>query len=169
MNGIIRSCFYTFRRTSHRLHRVLGGCELDRRALPRIVSAQYQKNAEDVPHAVHSDQATAQLVDLRSGVVFEPRLADYGCVDSYESFAINKGLRISRRILRDIAPGGLPLSNETINIISPGFLADPISVGAIGTRKIELQLRCELAAGLSSSSTGPHISGYSPEWQRRRG
>ncbi|KAH8915260.1 phospho-2-dehydro-3-deoxyheptonate aldolase, tyrosine-inhibited [Atractiella rhizophila] len=65
------------------------------------------------------------------------------------SFMINKGLRISRKVLCDITELGLPVGCELLDTISPQFLSDTISWGAIGARTTESQLHRELASGVS--------------------
>ncbi len=69
--------------------------------------------------------------------------------DIDESFNINKGLRISRQLFCDLTGSGMPIASEMLDTISPQFLADLISVGAIGARTTESQLHRELASGLS--------------------
>jgi len=65
------------------------------------------------------------------------------------SFQINKGLRISRQLFVDLTSKGMPLASEMLDTISPQFLADLLSVGAVGARTTESQLHRELASGLS--------------------
>jgi 3-deoxy-7-phosphoheptulonate synthase len=65
------------------------------------------------------------------------------------TFDINSGLRISRTLFRDLTEKGMPLASEMLDTISPQFLADLLSVGAIGARTTESQLHRELASGLS--------------------
>ncbi len=65
------------------------------------------------------------------------------------SFQINKGLRISRQLFVDLTNRGMPIASEMLDTISPQFLADCLSVGAIGARTTESQLHRELASGLS--------------------
>ncbi|KAF2274118.1 phospho-2-dehydro-3-deoxyheptonate aldolase-like protein [Westerdykella ornata] len=65
------------------------------------------------------------------------------------SFHINKGLRISRKLFVDLTSLGMPIASEMLDTISPQFLADLISLGAIGARTTESQLHRELASGLS--------------------
>ena len=65
------------------------------------------------------------------------------------SFLINKGLRISRQLFVDLTSRGMPLASEMLDTISPQFLADLLSIGAIGARTTESQLHRELASGLS--------------------
>uniref|UniRef100_A0A060T1R8 Phospho-2-dehydro-3-deoxyheptonate aldolase n=1 Tax=Blastobotrys adeninivorans TaxID=409370 RepID=A0A060T1R8_BLAAD len=69
--------------------------------------------------------------------------------DVNESFNINKGLRVSRKLYADLTGMGLPIASEMLDTISPQFLADSISLGAIGARTTESQLHRELASGLS--------------------
>lgn len=65
------------------------------------------------------------------------------------SFQINKGLKVSRQLFVDLTDMGMPLASEMLDTISPQFLADCLSVGAIGARTTESQLHRELASGLS--------------------
>ena len=65
------------------------------------------------------------------------------------SFDINHGLRAARRLLRDLAEMGLPSGTEFLDPISPQFMADLVSWGAIGARTTESQVHRELASGLS--------------------
>jgi len=65
------------------------------------------------------------------------------------SFDINKGLRIARQLLADINGLGLPCGVEFLDLISPQFIADLVSWGAIGARTTESQSHRELASGLS--------------------
>ncbi|KAF2433414.1 3-deoxy-7-phosphoheptulonate synthase [Tothia fuscella] len=69
--------------------------------------------------------------------------------DIDDSFNINKGLNISRQLFVDLTERGMPLASEMLDTISPQFLADLLSVGAIGARTTESQLHRELASGLS--------------------
>ena len=66
-----------------------------------------------------------------------------------ETFQINKGLRVSRQLFCDLTSMGMPIASEMLDTISPQFLADLISLGAIGARTTESQLHRELASGLS--------------------
>ena len=66
-----------------------------------------------------------------------------------ESFAINDGLRIGRGVLLDINALGVPTGSEFLDTITPQYVADLISWGAIGARTTESQVHRELASGLS--------------------
>ena len=65
------------------------------------------------------------------------------------SFDINQGLRTARRLLLDINALGLPAGSEFLDMITPQYIADLVSWGAIGARTTESQVHRELASGLS--------------------
>jgi 3-deoxy-7-phosphoheptulonate synthase len=69
--------------------------------------------------------------------------------DIDESFQINKGLEVSRSLFCALTASGMPIASEMLDTISPQFLSDLISLGAIGARTTESQLHRELASGLS--------------------
>lgn len=66
-----------------------------------------------------------------------------------ESFDINQGIRFARALLADINHLGLPTATEFLDLISPQYIAEFISWGAIGARTTESQGHRELASGLS--------------------
>ena len=67
-----------------------------------------------------------------------------------ETFRIDEGLRIARQLLIEINRLGLPAGSEFLDVISPQYLGDLISCGAIGARTTESQVHRELASGLSA-------------------
>ncbi|MCJ1462749.1 Phospho-2-dehydro-3-deoxyheptonate aldolase amt16, partial [Pseudocyphellaria aurata] len=69
--------------------------------------------------------------------------------DIDNSFKISKGLRTSRQLFVDLTERGMPLASEMLDTISIQYLADLLSVGAVGARTTESQLHRELASGLS--------------------
>ena len=69
--------------------------------------------------------------------------------DLDNSFNIDKGLSISRQLLRDINDLGMPAGTEFLDVITPQYIADLISWGAIGARTTESQVHRELASGSS--------------------
>src|SRR5262245_41844548 len=75
------------------------------------------------------------------GLINDPRLDG--------SFAINDGLGLARGLLLDLARMGLPAGCEFLDTITPQFIADLVSWGAIGARTTESQVHRELASGLS--------------------
>ncbi len=75
------------------------------------------------------------------GYINDPRLDG--------SFRINEGLRKARELLLDIAAIGLPAGTEFLDLLSPQYIADLVSWGAIGARTTESQSHRQLASGLS--------------------
>lgn len=75
------------------------------------------------------------------GLINDPNLDD--------SFEINKGLRLARSLLLSINEMGVPAGTEFLDLITPQYLADLVSWGAIGARTTESQVHRELASGLS--------------------
>ena len=67
-----------------------------------------------------------------------------------ESFKIDEGLRIARQLLIEINKLGLPAGSEFLDTISPQYIGDLISWGAIGARTTESQVHRELASGISA-------------------
>ncbi len=65
------------------------------------------------------------------------------------SFKINDGLHIARKLLLDLAEIEIPAATEYLDLISPQYISDLISWGAIGARTTESQAHRELASGLS--------------------
>ena len=77
------------------------------------------------------------------GLINDPHLND--------SFDINEGLHIARKLLIELAELGLPLATEALDPISPQYLQDVISWSAIGARTTESQTHREMASGLSNA------------------
>jgi 3-deoxy-7-phosphoheptulonate synthase len=77
------------------------------------------------------------------GLINDPHLDD--------SFKLEEGLHIGRKLLLDILELGLPTSTEALDPISPQYLHDLISWSAIGARTTESQTHREMASGLSSA------------------
>jgi len=69
--------------------------------------------------------------------------------DLDNSFNINKGIKIARSLLLDLAEKGMPAGHEYLDLISPQYISDLICWGAIGARTTESQSHRELASGLS--------------------
>lgn len=66
-----------------------------------------------------------------------------------DSFRISDGLRIARRLLLDLAEMGVPAGTEFLDMITPQYMSDLVSWGAIGARTTESQVHRQLASGLS--------------------
>lgn len=75
------------------------------------------------------------------GLINDPYLND--------TYKLNDGLRIGRKLLLDLTDMGLPTASEFLDMITPQYVADLISWGAIGARTTESQVHRELASGLS--------------------
>ena len=69
--------------------------------------------------------------------------------DLDETYKISKGIEMARKLLIDLAEMGLPAGTEFLDPISPQYITDVISWGAIGARTAESQIHRELASGLS--------------------
>jgi 3-deoxy-7-phosphoheptulonate synthase len=69
--------------------------------------------------------------------------------DLNDSFDINKGLYIARELLLGLNTAGIPAATEYLDLITPQYISDLISWGAIGARTTESQVHRELASGLS--------------------
>ncbi|MBF4245357.1 3-deoxy-7-phosphoheptulonate synthase [Vibrio anguillarum] len=75
------------------------------------------------------------------GLINDPYLND--------TYKINDGLRMARKLLLDLTDMGMPTASEFLDMITPQYVADLISWGAIGARTTESQVHRELASGLS--------------------
>ncbi|HXF78321.1 MAG TPA: 3-deoxy-7-phosphoheptulonate synthase [Usitatibacter sp.] len=75
------------------------------------------------------------------GFINDPRLD--------ETFDINEGIRLARKLLLEIDEAGVPCGTEFLDLISPQYIADLIAWGAIGARTTESQSHRQLASGLS--------------------
>jgi 3-deoxy-7-phosphoheptulonate synthase len=75
------------------------------------------------------------------GFINDPRLD--------ETFDMNEGLRLARKLLLEISEIGVPCGTEFLDLISPQYIADLIAWGAIGARTTESQSHRQLASGLS--------------------
>src|SRR6185503_6744251 len=82
----------------------------------------------------------------RTSVGWKGRIND---PDLDETFHINKGLRLARRLLLDVNEMGLPTASEFLDVQIPQHIADLTSWVAIGARTTESQVHRELASGLS--------------------
>ncbi len=65
------------------------------------------------------------------------------------SFDVHRGLRVARKLLLDIVGAGMPVGCEWLDPITPQYIADTVTWGAIGARTTESQVHRQLASGLS--------------------
>ncbi|HEY5604758.1 MAG TPA: 3-deoxy-7-phosphoheptulonate synthase AroG [Gammaproteobacteria bacterium] len=153
---ITDSAAVTVSATRAEIHRILHGD--DDRLLVVVGPCSIHDPVAALDYARHIKQARAQwgrdlLIVMR--VYFEkPRttvgwkglINDPNLDDSYE---INKGLRLARQLLIDVNDLGVPAGTEFLDLITPQYVADLVSWGAIGARTTESQVHRELASGLS--------------------
>jgi 3-deoxy-7-phosphoheptulonate synthase len=66
-----------------------------------------------------------------------------------ESFDVHRGLRTARRLLLDVVGAGMPVGCEWLDPITPQYIADTVTWGAIGARTTESQVHRQVASGLS--------------------
>lgn len=101
-----------------------------------------------------SDELSGDLVVIMRAYLEKPRttVGWKGLINDPElngTYQINKGLMVSRSLLTTIVDLGMPIATEILDTISPQYLADCISLGAIGARTTESQVHREVASGLS--------------------
>ncbi|MES9812664.1 MAG: 3-deoxy-7-phosphoheptulonate synthase AroG [Candidatus Thiodiazotropha sp.] len=142
--------------TRQRIHRILQ--EEDDRLLVIIgpcsvhdpeAAMEYAQRLQPVRERLKDDLEVVMRVYFEKprttvgwkGLINDPTLDD--------RFEINSGLRLARKLLLDINNLGVPAGTEYLDLISPQYIADLISWGAIGARTTESQAHRELASGLS--------------------
>ncbi len=134
-------------RKDHRLFMVIGPCSIHDVNAAHDYAKRLKALSEEVSDTI--------LLVMR--VYFEKPRTTVGWKglinDPYlnDTFKIEDGLKISRKLLIDLAEMGLPLSTEALDPISPQYLQDLIGWSAIGARTTESQTHREMASGLSSS------------------
>lgn len=138
------------------LHRILHGQDDRLMVVIGPCSIHDTKAAMEYAHRLVKERARfAGELEIVMRVYFEKPRTTVGWKglinDPYmdNSFRINDGLRIARELLLNINELGLPAGTEFLDVISPQYIADLISWGAIGARTTESQVHRELASGLS--------------------
>ena len=143
--------------TRQRIHNILHG--KDDRLLVIIGPCSIHDPAAAVDYARRLQplrEKYADTLEIVMRVYFEKPRTTVGWKglinDPYldESFRIDEGLRIARQLLIEINRLGLPAGSEFLDVISPQYIGDLISWGAIGARTTESQVHRELASGLSA-------------------
>jgi 3-deoxy-7-phosphoheptulonate synthase len=131
--------------TDDRLIVVIGPCSIHDPVAARDyavrLQAQRARFAEDVEIVMRVYFEKPRTTVGWKGLINDPMLDG--------SFRINEGLRIARSLLLDINAIGVPAGSEFLDTITPQYLADLVSWGAIGARTTESQVHRELASGLS--------------------
>jgi 3-deoxy-7-phosphoheptulonate synthase len=142
--------------TRQQIHRILHG--EDDRLLVVIGPCSVHDPKAALEYAEYLLEAKKRLADnllVVMRVYFEKPRTTVGWKglindpDLDNSFRINKGLEQARKLLMDINDMGLPAGTEFLDLISPQYVADLVSWGAIGARTTESQGHRELASGLS--------------------
>ena len=143
--------------TRSRIRRIMSG--QDDRLLVIIGPCSIHDTAAALEYAARlKEQRTkyADTLEVVMRVYFEKPRTTVGWKglinDPYldESYRIHEGLRIARQLLVDINRLGVPAAGEFLDTISPQYIGDLISWGAIGARTTESQVHRELASGLSA-------------------
>jgi len=128
-----------------RLLVVIGPCSIhDPKAAieyARLLAAERARHESDLAIVMRVYFEKPRTTVGWKGLINDPRLDG--------SFRINEGLRLARGLLLDVAEMGLPTATEFLDMITPQYIADLISWGAIGARTTESQVHRELASGLS--------------------
>jgi len=128
-----------------RLLVIVGPCSIhDPRA-----ALEYARNLKQIREELEQDLMIVMRVYFekpRTTVGWKGLINDPNLDDSYE---INAGLRLARQLLLDINTLGVPAGTEFLDLITPQYVADLVSWGAIGARTTESQVHRELASGLS--------------------
>lgn len=140
-----QACKEIIHQRDDRLLVMVGPCSIHDPA----TALEYAQRLKDLAEKLSSDLCIimrAYLEKPRTTVGWKGLIND---PDIDESYKINKGLRVSRQLYSDLTSMGMPIASEMLDTISPQFLADLISLGAIGARTTESQLHRELASGLS--------------------
>ena len=143
--------------TRHRIHEIMAG--RDDRLLVVIGPCSIHDPAAALEYArklLEQREKYADTLEIVMRVYFEKPRTTVGWKglinDPYldETFRIDEGLRMARQLLIEINRLGLPAGSEFLDVISPQYLGDLISWGAIGARTTESQVHRELASGLSA-------------------
>lgn len=112
-------------------------------------AVEYAQRLTEVRHKLMADLEIVMRVYFekpRTTVGWKGLIND---PDMDGSCRINHGLRIGRELVLDIVNMGLPIGVEYLDMITPQYIADLVSWGAIGARTTESQVHRELASGLS--------------------
>ncbi len=134
-------------RKDHRIFVVIGPCSIHDVEAAKDYAKRLKILADEVSDTIHIVMRVyfekPRTTVGWKGLINDPYLND--------SFKIQEGLHIGRKLLLDIAEMGLTSATEALDPISPQYLHDLISWSAIGARTTESQTHREMASGLSSA------------------
>jgi 3-deoxy-7-phosphoheptulonate synthase len=128
-----------------RLLVVVGPCSIHehQQALEyaRLLKTEAERHAQDLLVLMRVYFEKPRTTVGWKGLINDPHLDG--------SYAINEGLSLARRVLLDVLDIGLPVATEFLDLLSPQFISDLVSWGAIGARTTESPSHRQLASGLS--------------------
>ena len=128
-----------------RLVVVVGPCSIhdhgQAMAYARLLKAQADALSEDLVVVMRTYFEKPRTTVGWKGYINDPHLDG--------SFSINEGLELARALLLDVLDLGLAVGTEFLDLLSPQFISDLVSWGAIGARTTESQSHRQLASGLS--------------------
>ncbi|WP_419834705.1 3-deoxy-7-phosphoheptulonate synthase [Endozoicomonas atrinae] len=131
----------------HRLFVVIGPCSIHDVAAAKDYARRLKALSEELNDTLYLVMRVyfekPRTTVGWKGLINDPHLND--------SFKIEEGLHIGRRLLMDVAEMGIPASTEALDPISPQYLQDLVAWSAIGARTTESQTHREMASGLSSA------------------
>ena len=133
-------------RKDHRLMVVIGPCSIH----DPVAAMDYARRLKGIAEETGDTLFIVMRVYFEKprtttgwkGLINDPRMND--------SFHIEEGLQLARKVLRDINELGLPAGTEALDPISPQYLGDLVTWSAIGARTTESQTHREMASGLST-------------------
>ncbi len=142
--------------TRQAIHRILHGADNRLLVIMGPCSIHDAKAAKEYAGKLKEakDQLAADLLVVMRVYFEKPRttVGWKGLINDPKldgSFHINEGLQIARHLMLDLNERGMPAGSEFLDMITPQYLADLVSWGAIGARTTESQVHRELASGLS--------------------
>src|SRR5919199_234832 len=154
--GITEKAAKTVAETRHQIHRILHGADDRLLVIAGPCSIHDVKAAKEyAARLAEARQKLGRELLIVMRVYFEkPRttVGWKGLINDPKldgSFSINEGLRIARQLLLDLNEMNVPVGCEFLDMITPQYIGDLISWGAIGARTTESQVHRELASGLS--------------------
>lgn len=147
VNKARETIFSILDRKDPRLFVVVGPCSIHDTEAALEYAAKLKKLSDQVADTIYIVMRVYFEKPRTSigwkGLINDPYLDD--------SFKIEEGLKIGRKLLLDIVELGLPTSSEALDPISPQYLQDVIAWSAIGARTTESQTHREMSSGLSSA------------------
>jgi 3-deoxy-7-phosphoheptulonate synthase len=153
---ISRSAAKTVWETRQAIHRILHGADDRLLVIMGPCSIHDPKAAKEYAGKLKEakDQLAADLLVVMRVYFEKPRttVGWKGLINDPKldgSFQINEGLQIARKLMLDLNERDMPAGSEFLDMITPQYVADLVSWGAIGARTTESQVHRELASGLS--------------------